>query len=85
MTEQEVFDLLDGGRIFKYDHRIWNPVKSCFGIDISDRHGDLASSQGTTLDIAWKNAVAEMLESLEERKEENSEANEPTMSAGERN
>ena len=84
MSEEEVFDLLDGGRITKQDMRHYNNSAK-WNVEIGDRDGDLADCYADTPEIAWDKAVAEMLTSLEEREEENSEANEPTLSAGERN
>ena len=77
MSEEEVFDLLDGGWITKRD-------KGC-SVEIGDHDGDLADCYGETLESAWDKAVAHMLAALEDRANENSEANEPTLSAGERN
>jgi hypothetical protein len=85
MTEEEVFDLLENGYVHKCDHRGQNAKEKAWQVSIGDSEGDLANCYGSTPEIAWDNAVAEMLESLEERKRENSEANDPTLSAYERN
>lgn len=83
MTEDEVFDLLDGGWITKRDSQDYSDYQ--WNVEIGDINGDLADSYGNTPEIAWHKAIVEMLESLSERKRENSEANEPTLTAGERN
>lgn len=77
MDEQEVFDLLDGGWITKRD-------KGC-SVEIGDCDGDLSYCCDSTPESAWGQAVAWMLKALEDRANENSESNEPTLSAGERN
>lgn len=83
MTEQEVFDLLDGGWIVKRDWRGYDLPE--WEVEIGDAHGDLANCLGSTPEVAWHQAVAHMPAALEDRKHENSEANEPTLSAYERN
>ena len=85
MDEQEVFDLLAGGYISKYDHRGHLSSECVWEAEIGDNEGDLGFGYGSTPEIAWDNAVEQMLKSLAERKRENSEANEPTLSAYERN
>ena len=85
MSEEEVFDLLDGGYISKYDHRGDNAHVMAWEIEIGDCDGDLSCCHGSTMESAWGQAVAHMLAALEDRANENSEANEPTLSAYERN
>ena len=85
MTEEEVFDLLDGGWINKRDHRGHNAYLYAWECEIGDKDGDLSCCYGKTPESAWDNAVAQMIKSLQERANENREANEPTLSAWERN
>lgn len=85
MSEEEVFDLLDGGYITKWDLRGRNIPAERFNVEIGDCDGDLSDCYGATPESAWDKAVVIMLNSLWKRKRENSEANEPTLSAGERN
>jgi len=84
MSEEEVFDLLDGGYITKRDRRGFDAMQG-FEVEIGDKDGDLACCYGRTPGRAFDQAVAHMLKALEDRANENSEANEPTLSAWERN
>ena len=85
MSEEEVFDLLDGGWITKRCLRGYNAPPYAYEVEIGDKDGDLSCRYGSTPESAWGQAVAWMLKALEDRANENSEANEPTLSAGERN